>query len=247
MQKTSLLDKIVFSVAITVLLLVLVGEVARTNESFWEFLDAWQTLIAGGLALVGAISTVLVLRKQIKSHEDEFEHIQLKKALASRSTLPDALSRLCKYTEECIEFLTSSDSEAVIPEAPQDAIDKFKTAIEFIDDHSGKAFYEMVVDYQIYRSRLINRTRRELRNNFQDHAYDTIHFRCLLNRVFEYCRNEEETTPKYAISYTEVYTAYKNCLTPNQWDNPQFLQVIERMKEKFPLTEDEQSLIGNER
>ncbi|MEX0583659.1 MAG: hypothetical protein WD185_08325, partial [Sneathiella sp.] len=108
MPKTSLLDRIIFSIAIIVLILVLVGEVARTNESFFEFLKTWQTLIAGGLAFVGALITVMVLRKQIKllkkqikSHEDEFELIQGKRALASRSTLPDALSRLCKYTEDC--------------------------------------------------------------------------------------------------------------------------------------------------
>jgi hypothetical protein len=142
------------------------------TSCFWQFVDHWQTLIAGTAALLAALVTVCVLVTQIRQTGKLASDQRLRRARAARAVLPLALSELADYSTGCIKGLRNlrpyfrSDgsldqslaSEAAsawrFPDVPESALSILKECIEFIDDAPAKAAAELIRHLQIQRTRL---------------------------------------------------------------------------------------------
>jgi hypothetical protein len=72
---------------------------------FSQWLSNWQTLIAGMLALVGALLTVRYLRKQIVLTENMEIERRRREENAVKAVLPMALSEIVDYSTESIRLL----------------------------------------------------------------------------------------------------------------------------------------------
>ena len=93
--------------------------VEREAINYLELLYEWQTLVAGLIALIGALITTAVLIQQHsydkKKHKEEKE----KTEFYMRSLIPDALSDLISYSEKCFQYVLD---EKILPEKPNEAI-----------------------------------------------------------------------------------------------------------------------------
>jgi hypothetical protein len=72
---------------------------------FWQFVDHWQTLIAGGAALLAAVVTIVVLNCQIHQTRKLANDQRRRRERASLAVLPLALSELQQYARACIRGL----------------------------------------------------------------------------------------------------------------------------------------------
>ena len=69
--------------------------------------NRWQTLIAGGLAFLGALWTVGKIREQIPQTAELEKTRRLREELAAKAVMPMALAELGQYGRDCINLLVS--------------------------------------------------------------------------------------------------------------------------------------------
>jgi hypothetical protein len=74
-------------------------------SGFTAWLDRWQALIAGVLALVGAIGTVYFLYAQIRQAGNVESSAEIEGGVGCETVLPLALSQLANYAGDCIRVL----------------------------------------------------------------------------------------------------------------------------------------------
>lgn len=163
-----------------------------TNE---EAIKEWQTLISAIIALIVALLTILVMwhlgRKDARRHAE----LLRRKGFAARAQMPDALSQLCRFSEQCMAFLNGKASN--LPPRATEPITTLKSVIEYIGDEAAQRTFELVSFYQVYNAR-IHSYRRKQNDGGPEHAqqyYDTALLRYYIDRLYEYARNESETIP----------------------------------------------------
>lgn len=173
-------------------------------------LKDWQTFIVGLAALWAALLTVRQIRQQITGDRQRHENAQRSKAWAAKARLPDALSELSGYSEDCMTGLFDSAAYGKV-ETPVDAISAIKSAIEFVEPDAAKKLYDLVVHYQIHRSRY-----RSLNSNTPFNLplimYSTAHFRALVDELFAFARNEDGQIPVGELAGDQVHSALSLCI-----------------------------------
>ncbi|MCZ6741024.1 MAG: hypothetical protein O7D27_02560 [Alphaproteobacteria bacterium] len=196
-----------------------------------SIVQEWQTLTAAGVALFGAWLTIRVIRAQIRLQKSQIEDEKRSRGWAARAALPDALSALCEYSESCLSYLMQRDEDHDIPEAPVEAINVVKSSIEYVDPDSAKKLFELVVHYQVHNSRL----RGGGFENTQS-IYDAVYLRALVDRLFEFARNEVDTVPDIPIGREAMMTALRVGIGLGRFlDIQQELQpVIEMIERRHP-------------
>jgi len=121
-------------------------------NQFFEFLKDWQTLLSALIALGAAWWTVSTLKLQIAGEAGRYQESLLRKKLSARAQMPDALSALCQFSEQCMKALDGRNDE--LPPRAGAAIDVLKSAIQFIDDQAASKVFELVSFYQVHSARI---------------------------------------------------------------------------------------------
>ncbi len=151
----------------------------------------YQTLISSFIALAAAGWTINTMHHQIRADHQRHEELLQRKAWAARAQMPDALVGLIEFAETCFRYLSSE--EADFPTLPADAINVFKSSIEFLDNASAEKIFEMVSFYQVHNSRLEGHSHRDRPHGYNDRVYDLVLLNHYFLRTFEYARRETET------------------------------------------------------
>jgi hypothetical protein len=128
-----------------------------------DFLYRWQTLIAGGIALLGAYITIVALQQQAR---DE----RARKSRAARALLPAALASVDDYAVACVRWLREASGPArraerqpqVIAEIILDPFPRFEAAatatlrdcVEHVDEEPAKRLADLMSKIQVQSSRL---------------------------------------------------------------------------------------------
>ena len=178
-----------------------------------QFVFDWQTLMAGLLALVGAAATVWVIRTQIDDEHERHKDAIYRKSLVARAQMPDALSELSHFTEDCvIEY----DRKTKAPTNRRSgAVDVLKNAIEFIDNTTALEVFDLVSFYQVHNARLYSSIGSRGGIMDSDRLYDTTKLRCLTDRLFSYARNEVKIASNGKPTRAEMMTALKVITAPH--------------------------------
>jgi hypothetical protein len=170
------------------------------------WLYKWQTLLSGGLALLAAIVTIVVIVGQIQQTGTIETNRRRRKLRAARATLPMALAAVCDYAEGCVRDLISLmpvDEERVVarlparPELPADIIPTFEKCIEFADEPEASHLIGLLRRLQIQYSRLadageMREDRLLLRLNIETYIVDgaEVHFRA--SSLFAFSRETDQ-------------------------------------------------------
>jgi hypothetical protein len=83
--------------------------------------------------------------------------------------------------------------------------------IEHIDDHEAAKTFRLVSWYQVQRARFANRANPKPVER-DELLYDAILLQAYVNDLFDYARNEAQTTPEEKPTHEEMITAYKNAI-----------------------------------
>jgi hypothetical protein len=127
----------------------------------------WQTLVAGILALVGAIATVLIINAQIKQAESLEEGRRAREELAARAVLPFALSELSEYASECIKLISTYvpqgsgfgnplavPADLSLPSFSPEVIGALRDCVRFGDNQVVRQIATVLAGLQVQRARL---------------------------------------------------------------------------------------------
>ncbi len=182
------------------------------SKGFVQLAQDWQTLIAALLALLAAWWTVRPLKQQIATDRERHSDTLKRKELSARAQMPDALSALCNFTEDCMKFHDGRRRE--LPTPATEAIAALKTAIEFVEPQPAQKIFELVSFYQVHNARLFS-DRREGVEEVQ-RWYDTVRLRHYIDRLYEYARNESqivegEQTAERLISSLRQTVGLEHC------------------------------------
>lgn len=139
---------------------------AVLSPCFVDWLDKWQTLIAGVLALAGAMWTVYYIHRQIKQVDDLERVRRLREETAARAVLPLGLSQLVQYAIRCLQLIKYYSVRPGMPPGPPleegidipvvspDVIGTLQACVRFGDDRVVSQISTLLAMLQVQQARL---------------------------------------------------------------------------------------------
>jgi hypothetical protein len=128
------------------------------------FLNQWQTLVAGLLALIGAWWTVRKIRDQIRQTADLENDRRIREERAARIVLPLALSEITQYSIDCMRFLQPFAPVIgkapqvlpgmVIPRIPPGILEPMQASARFADINVAESIGGTIAWLQVQHARL---------------------------------------------------------------------------------------------
>jgi hypothetical protein len=201
-----------------------------TSETVCKTLSEWQTLIGAVLALVAALWTVHEMRKQTRGDETRHKNELLRKKLAARAQMPDALSEIAGYARASCRYLIGNEEK---PAAPVAGMSTLKSVIEHIDTKQAEQTFDLVSWYQVQNARLMgSKTPKAI--EIAEMLYDAALLQVKINRLFDYARNEPEEALPEKPTQEEMIGSLKNAVTVQVWavKNDQFAAVLNIIKKR---------------
>lgn len=188
-----------------------------------DWLDHWQTLVAGIAAVVAAVASIHYLRRQIAQTAEMEETRRKRRLAAARSRLHLALSDIVHYAEECIALLkqyldatggprTAMNALASLPRPvlPEQAVLVFEPVIEATDDDEfAGVITDMISRMQVMSARM-GRLPAEGRRlgvpNLHSYLLNAAEIHAYASSMFDYARREAQTPP-HSLDWALVRTA----------------------------------------
>ncbi|MGH0214409.1 hypothetical protein NKY66_10895 [Sinorhizobium meliloti] len=210
-----------------------------TFETAYKTLSEWQTLLGAVLALGAALWTVHEMRKQTRGDEMRHENELLRRKLAARAQMPDALSELSEYVRASGRHLVSGEEK---PTAPVAATSTLKAVIEHIDTKEAEKTFDLVSWYQVQHARLMG-SKKPKNIETAEMLYDAALLQTKVNRLFDYARNEPEEVRPEKPSQEEMIGSLKSAITVQVWamKNDDFAQVVEIINRRHESEKDPSS------
>ena len=184
-----------------------------------DWLYDWQTMWAGGAAVVAAYFSIRAVRDQIQQAADLETDRRVRAFAAARARMPAALNLLCDYAQSIGKFLRASEPiripsqqiwnqlEALVPDVPAAAVEELIALIETTDNAD---FADMIAKFiakiQVMDSRLF-----EARKTLSE-ATDQVYFDKLVlaageiygfcSTCFPFARREIQDAPTQIFPHT---------------------------------------------
>lgn len=168
------------------------------RSSVAQFFYDWQTLIGGGVALgaaaiSGSLLWIQILNQQKKAADEkiEIENKRKQKVKAALIPVPHALTDIKKYILECYDCWKSENTDN-LPQPPLEALKVIMEAAPYIDDASFDSFKALIIQSQVFVSRLEGKSKHRPVNVFDNMLTDLAVYDYLTTRLFEYGRLNED-------------------------------------------------------
>lgn len=186
-----------------------------TMEVTVEFLDRWQTLISGVLAVVAAGVTVYFLVRQIEI-EYRRDRISSKRAeTGARIRIAPALSPLSVYVDEAFLHWARQDRTAPFPVFPHASIETLMQVSIDVDDETFQSIRELVQWAQVFEARVTGFLGRDTKppvNWREVLVSDLMYLSCLISRLYKYGRDQVLSLPFEEPSTEEMVRAVPSML-----------------------------------
>jgi hypothetical protein len=202
-----------------------------------NWLYNWQTLIGGGLALLGAVITVLALNRQT-------QQATLRKSRALRAMLPNTLSAIDAYAIETIRWLKSvrekagllergqygNQSIAVMsaPRMDNAAVTFLQDCVEHFDRGPSAFVAKLLSKQQVHNSRIMDLhdyfvhyplyevKQIGLQKNITEFIASAVDLAAYARQLYPYARLETEATPSVPNADVAMQAFYHCHLRPEQ-------------------------------
>jgi hypothetical protein len=180
-----------------------VGPVSA-NWCVEAWINRYQTLVAGGLAFLGAWLTVQRISAQIKQAADAEDYRREREEIASRAKLLTALNILSNYAEDCIQQLGSLRSNGSprlripsnfkLPRRPRDAIIAMENCLQYTRTDRINSVRGVLTWVQIQSARVSDRRSIWISSDTgRDGAlFDAIQLKVLADKLYNYARGRQE-------------------------------------------------------
>jgi len=175
--------------------------------------ERFQSLIAGILALIGAIWTIRTITRQIRQTNDHEEERRRRKSFASRSALPLVLTNICDYARElagfadCVyrkdlEGYADTKNRKLVEKYPYEHIEILKQCVEHADLATMTILSSLIRRIQFTRSRvrrslndlnLFDHMHEETRKRkSKSHLIDAVYLHAIALHIYEYADGNAE-------------------------------------------------------
>lgn len=183
-----------------------------TSGTWIGQIKEWQSLIAGILALIGAFLAVLIGRQQIKAADKRATEIRERKFMAARAILPEDLSTICAYTNQCSHVVYTAikrhretqlpPNDMQMPRLNSRVPTNLQRLIEQLDKQNASQVAALLACYQVQRARFEDalngwnnhqsgaRHMSFTRSNIEHPLIETIQLRIHANNMFDFARGE---------------------------------------------------------
>ncbi len=220
---------------------ILISNVVSIMCDWINFLYEWQTLVAGLIALIGALGTIAIVKHQINLEKERYLNDRKSKMFAARAALPDALSEICKYAKHCVEYHSNSllahfeieavpNTTIVLTKPPFEAANSIKESIEYLDPVSAKKMFELLVFFQIHNARLTEND--QSRETIDQFIFDAIKLYALSERLFPYARMIEDSAPDTELDKERIESyIFFNLIAWSDWKSNMY-DGVEKLIEK---------------
>lgn len=194
-------------------------------RNFFVWLDHWQTLVSGVLAIVAAVGGAALVFRQI-AQADKHERDRLRRrSNAVRATLPLTLSGLVSFVSEALKKLI--DVRKNLPDhhvgplppgfdppaPPSDLVESLKDMIEATDDETIVSIISLIVaEVQTLTSRM-NSLNDPVRMsnavgvdiNVEEYIIQAAILNSIIEGLFDFARRKKSTGPS-SVSWDRVYS-----------------------------------------
>lgn len=140
----------------------------QITPSVGQWLFDWQTLLAGALALAGALLTVHYLHKQIIVTENMEIERRRREENALKAILPMALSEIVRYSVECIKLLNTFVTRqsplmpggmhvgplGELPRVQSNAVETIRDCTRYADPETAGRLATLLNTLQVQQARL---------------------------------------------------------------------------------------------
>lgn len=146
---------------------VAIGMFVNLSEAGNDWLNKWQTLVSGILALVAGGLTVggivWQVQRQLAAEADHKAEEHARKRLATRAVLPSDLTEVCNFTHQCARIarqayrrLTRGESgdRWSLGELPPRILDNLRMVIEFLNEEEAHVVADLLDVYQVHLARM---------------------------------------------------------------------------------------------
>ena len=188
-------------------------------------LERWQTLIAGGLAIIAAlIGGAYVSRQTTRMHQLAAEE-RRREFGAARAALPLTLSTLSDYADHCVtalrEILAQANGEAIpqnvsrqtIPTIPPGVVNDLVGLARHGNESLYRAIAVILIELQVQASRMRSLWRDLERDglvvtvsNVEDYIIHTAEVYARATALFGFARGESENVPNH-LTYEQIRSA----------------------------------------
>lgn len=210
----------IFTGIVGMILLLIISE---NGHSVVELIEKYQTLIAGFIALFGALLTYAAVQKQIATAEAASRETQERRHSAMRAALPLQASKLDDYLVNCLKFYDSlleriKNDVISIPDqsikpieltVPDDVIKFLIDFIEISNPSMQIKIENILLKFQIQNSRLSNLFNRSLsevivKTNIFTEIINTAELLKLSEILFTHARGQDFNYRYISSSYEEI-------------------------------------------
>ena len=202
----------------------------------------FQTLIAGALALGGAVVTIWGIRHQVKQSENQENERRRRQNMAARAMMPVALMEIHRYARECVSVLlpvlpdppeqriTAHIGE--IPPIPADALFTLRQSVEFGSNEIATYLSDLIRYIQIQHARITDAKRdllREggtivLRANILQYTIDSLDILARADKLYPYARRDVDVVPEKLQDH-DLRTAARACGIWDDDDSELFIRI----------------------
>lgn len=199
-----------------------------------ETIREWQTLVSAALAMSAAAWTIRTMKSQMNQENLRHKNAEIRKKLAVRAQLPNALSSMTRHIRAQVDRLQNDEFTPVDP--PVGAISTLQNAIEFVDDRAAGRLFELVSWYQVWDSRI----RSSDGFDFDTAIYDSVLLAAYTDSMYEYARNETDEVPNGLPTQLEMKSALRTSVgLPRFLQNEdRFSAVVSRIEKRHCGTEE---------
>lgn len=221
------------------------------------FINKWQTLISGLMAVGGAALAYIVARQQLMQGNQLERNRRKRKFDAERTFLPVSLSRIIDYAEASSasldKILGLIPSERVprelseefqVPPFPKEVMPALREFIEYADDLDVSLLLNLTSWMQIHDARLRG-AKRDIsidgvlvsRLNMEGYLCDAVILHAAASAVFRFARREVQTLP-VAVSWDQALSSLQLLhLCPDVEQRAR--ERIGRLRELYPTPFDQ--------
>jgi hypothetical protein len=193
-------------------------------SGFVAWLDHWQTLVSGVLAIAAAVAGAALLRSQIAQTERHEKGRRQNRFNAARALLPLALDGVVGYAQATIAELASAlpfcrnhgllPPSFTIPSAPPDLVRPLQEAIEATEQNNVVALLSDIIgEMQVLSARVRGLSDpQQMRHasgvhlNIEEFLVQAGKLYAMASALFDFARREDDVGPK-VVAWGKVVSA----------------------------------------
>ncbi|MBS1164121.1 MAG: hypothetical protein H6R00_146 [Proteobacteria bacterium] len=179
-------------------------------NNFWlDTAYGWQTLITAAIAGVPAAIAAYLLWRQVNDQRKENQRTREQQQIAARIKMPHALALLSEYWKHCFRAIIAEDLTKKTATLPNDALEVIMAAAPTVETDTFKIIRTLVIQSQVFESRLRSAQTRHIGNMIQTLVVDVAYLDFLTDSLYDFARFEMDklamTQPNHQMLSHQIY------------------------------------------